>query len=168
MTRQSGSSVDVLIRTAAIDESSAIASVLRQAFIEYESLYTRAAFEATAPAAGQIEERWHEGPVWVALENDNIVGTVAAVPKSLGLYIRSMAVLPGARRQGVAGKLLEEIESFAMDHCHKHLFLSTTPFLHHAIRLYEQFGFVRTSDGPYELHGTPLFTMEKSLRLKAE
>ena len=40
-------------------------------------------------------------------------------------------------------------------------YLSTTPFLASAIRLYEQAGFVHTSAPPYELHGTALFTMEK-------
>jgi GNAT superfamily N-acetyltransferase len=163
MIRQSKSGVDVFIRNAVIEEASVIASVLHEAFIEYESLYTPAAFAATTPTASQIEARWSEGPVWVALQNGNFVGTVAAVPKSFGLYIRSMAVLPAARGQGIAGKLLKEIESFAADHDYQRLFLSTTPFLLHAIRLYEQFGFIRTSDGPYELHGTPLFTMEKFL-----
>ncbi len=42
------------------------------------------------------------------------------------------------------------------------MFLSTTPFLHSAIRLYERFGYRRTDDGMNDLFGTPLFTMEKS------
>lgn len=168
MIKQSKSDVHVCIRNAAIEEASAIASILLQAFIEYEALYTPAAFAATTPTASQIEARWHEGQVWVAIQNSNIVGTVAAVPKSSGLYIRSMAVLPAAKGQGIARKLLKEIETFAVDHGYKRLFLSTTPFLQRAIRLYEQFGFIRTGDGPYGLHGTPLFTMEKSLQLKAE
>jgi putative acetyltransferase len=168
MIMQSKSGVGILIRNAVREEASAIASVLREAFIEYESLYTPAAFAATTPTASQIQARWSEGPAWVALEQDSIVGTVAVVPKDSGLYIRSMAVLPAAREQGIAGKLLKEIEHFAADHRYKRLFLSTTPFLHHAIRLYEQFGFIRTSDGPYELHATSLFTMEKSLHLKIE
>jgi hypothetical protein len=29
--------------------------------------------------------------------------------------------------------------------------------------LYEKFGFQRTGEGPHELAGTPLFTMEKKL-----
>jgi putative acetyltransferase len=163
MVWQSTSDVGVLIRNAVIKESSAVASVLLQAFGEYESLYVPAAFAATTPTAGQIEARWSEGPVWVALQNNKIVGTIAAVPKSSGLYIRSMAVLPAARGQGIAGNLLKEIENFAMDYRYQRLFLSTTPFLYDAIRLYEKFGFIRTSDGPHDLHGTRLFTMEKYL-----
>ena len=47
-------------------EASSIASVLRQAFEEYESFYTPDAFAATTPTSEQIRERWSEGPVWVA------------------------------------------------------------------------------------------------------
>ncbi len=166
MIKRAKSNIDVLIRSATIDEALTIAFVLRQAFIEYESLYTSAAFAATSPTASQIQERWNDGPVWVAVRRANIFGTVAAVPKSSGLYVRSMAVLPAARGQGIAGKLLKEIENFAVDHRCKRLFLSTTPFLEQAIRLYGHFGFQRSAEGPYDLFGTPLFTMEKSLHSK--
>ena len=152
---------DTSIRNAVIDESPAIASVLRGAFIEYEPLYTPAAFVATTLNSDQIRERWDEGPVWIAEQDGNIVGTVAAVPKTSGLYIRSMAVLPSARGQGIAGRLLNEIENFAVTRHQRRLFLSTTPFLHEAIRLYERFGFQRTDEVPHDLFGTPLFTMAK-------
>ena len=155
--------MDVLIRYAVIDESSAIASVLQQAFIEYESLYTLGGFSATTPTSDQIRERWSEGPVWVATQNGEIVGTVATVHKISGLYVRSMAVLPAARGRGIAGRLLKEIEHFAINqHCTR-LFLSTTPFLENAIHLYERFGFQRSDEGKQDLFGTPLFTMAKML-----
>ena len=160
---QTGSTIDALIRYAVIDESPIIASVLRQAFIEYEPYYTPDGFAATTPTSDQIRERWNEGPVWVAMQNNNIAGTVAAVPKGSGLYVRSMGVLPAARGQGIAGKLLREIESFAVSHHHTRLFLSTTPFLDEAIRLYERFGFQRSDEGKQDLFGTPLFTMVKFL-----
>jgi putative acetyltransferase len=154
---------DTSIRKAVINDSSAIAWVLRGAFIEYEPLYTPAAFLATTLHSDLIRGRWSEGPVWIAEQHGNIVGTVAAVPKTSGLYIRSMAVLPHARGQGIARRLLNEIENFAATHHHQRLFLSTTPFLHEAIRLYERFGFQRTDEAPHDLSGTPLFTMAKLL-----
>jgi putative acetyltransferase len=92
-----------------------------------------------------------------------IVGTVAAVAKGERLYIRSMAVLPSARGHGIGKALLEQIEKFATEQGFQRLYLSTTPFLLSAIRLYESFGFDRTSEGPHELFGTPLFTMEKKI-----
>ena len=153
----------VLVRTAHVNESLAIASILRQAFIEYEHLYTPSAFAATTPTSAQIQERWNEGPVWAAVQNESVVGTVAAVAKPNGLYIRSMAVLPFARGRGITVQLLEVVESFAVSEHHGFLFLSTTPFLTSAIRLYERFGFQRSKEDPQDLFGTPLFTMIKQL-----
>ena len=146
-----------------LEDAEAIASVLHASFVEFESLYTPAGFAATTPTADQIRERWNEGPVWVAVQNGSIVGTVAAVSKDSGLYVRSMAVLPVARGQGIAEQLLKEIENFSISQRHTRLFLSTTPFLKEAIRLYERFGFQRSDEGKHALFGTPLFTMVKLL-----
>jgi ribosomal protein S18 acetylase RimI-like enzyme len=158
-----GTKPAILIRRARLADIDAIASLLRDSFAEFRPLYTSAAFEATTPVAGQLRSRWQEGPVWVAVRANAILGTVAAAPRPSGLYIRSMAVHPLARGQGIARRLLEEIRRFAQQRHHERLFLSTTPFLDDAIRLYERFGFERTEDGPHDLFGTPLFTMVKAL-----
>ncbi len=152
------------IRMSFADEVEAIASVLYQSFVEYEALYTPTAFAATTPTADQLQKRWSEGPVWVAVQNDAIVGTVSAVPKGEAVYVRSMAVLPTGRGQRVGATLLQQVERFAHERGCRRLFLSTTPFLNRAIRLYEEFGFRQSDDGPHELFGTPLFTMEKISR----
>jgi GNAT superfamily N-acetyltransferase len=154
---------DASIRPAGRGEADAIARLLYEAFVEYESLYTAAAFAATAPAAQVLKNRWEEGPVWVALQGGRIVGTVAAVRKGSGLYIRSMGILPAARGQRLGRSLLERAENFARQLGLGRLYLSTTPLLHRAMRLYERFGFVPTDEGPHELEGTPLYTMEKAL-----
>ena len=86
------------------------------------------------------------------------------MPRGEALYIRSMAVLPMARGYGIGRLLLGLLEDFAMTHGHSYLYLSTTPFLTRAIRLYEQLGFCRSGEGPHELYGTPLFTMAKLVR----
>jgi len=153
----------IQVRLATVEEASSIAAVLHQAFIEYEALYTAEAFAITTPTAGQIEKRWNEGPVWAAIQDGSLVGTVAAAPKGDALYIRSMAVAPSARGRGIGKMLLARVESFAKANGFRRMFLSTTPFLQEAIRLYERFGFERTSDEPHELAGTPLFIMEKAL-----
>jgi GNAT superfamily N-acetyltransferase len=151
------------VRLATEAEAEAIATALLEAFREYEPLYTPRAFAATTPTAAQIRGRWSEGPVWVARQAGRLAGTVAAVPKPEGLYIRSMAVLPEARGRGAGRLLLKSVESFAKAGGFKRMFLSTTPFLQGAIGLYETSGFQRTAAGPHELWGTPLFTMEKIL-----
>ena len=152
---------DIHIRMAAPADAPSIALVLHESFVEYRASYTDEAFAATAPEGEQIRRRMGEGTVWVATRDGVIVGTVSVVPRGRSLYVRGMAVLPSARGQGVGEALLREVEAFASAHGCARLFLSTTPFLSSAIKLYERAGFRRTGEGPHELCGTPLFTMEK-------
>ena len=151
------------VRRAAAGDAAHIASVLRSSFAEYEPSYTAEAFAATVPTPEQILARMGEGPVWVAVENGTIIGTVSAVPKAAGLYVRGMAVDPSARGRGAGRALLGRAEEFARRSGIGRLFLSTTPFLSGAIRLYERHGFRRDGAGPHDLLGTPLFTMVKDL-----
>ena len=163
---QSGS--DVQVRRVTGKDAPGVVSVLRQAFAEYQPLYTEQGYRATTPATAEIVARMGQGPVWVAIHKDQIVGTGSVVPRPEGIYIRGMAVIPSARRLGIGHRLLDEIQGFAIAHEASRLFLSTTPFLDKAIRLYEVFGFRRSEDGPHDLFGTPLFTMEKAIPLMVE
>lgn len=151
------------LRLATPADAEAIASVLSESFLEYQPLYTSEGFAATVLTADQIEARMTEGPMWVALENRVLVGTVSVVLKPEGLYIRGMAVDPIARGNSIGRKLLDRTEEFAVENGCDRLFLSTTPFLSRAIKLYERYGFRRSSAGPDDLFGTPLFTMSKDV-----
>lgn len=155
--------MSIKIRVAMPDEASQIATVLFDSFAEYEALYTPEGFAATTPTAEHIKSRFNEGTTWVAFDDEMMVGTVSVIPKGSSLYIRSMAVLPKARGKKIGELLLSEIESFAIEHNCETLILSTTPFLHRAIRLYESFGFERNNEGPLDLFQTPLFTMMKKM-----
>lgn len=150
------------IRRATPADALAISKVLHDSFVEFEPLYTPQGFAATTPDAQQVLARVEEGPVWIALHDRDAVGTIAAVAKGDSLYIRGMAVLPNARRSKVAARLLGEVERYATKTGCRRMFLSTTPFLDAAIRLYERVGFRRTNGG-HDLFGTPLFMMEKHL-----
>jgi ribosomal protein S18 acetylase RimI-like enzyme len=155
----------VQIQLATELDMEAVATILRDAFLEFKSFYTQAAYAETTPDADTLRRRLHEGPIWVARWRGKIVGTISAVEKPDGIYVRSTAVLPSARGNRIARMLLEEVEAFAISCRTERIFLSTTPFLHAAIRLYENFGFRRTSAPPHDLFRTPLFTMEKKLRM---
>jgi GNAT superfamily N-acetyltransferase len=154
---------EIQIREAGPEDAEAVARVLYQSFIEFRALYTDGGFAATTPNEEQIRTRMVEGPVWVAMRGTTALGTVAAVVKGTRLYMRGMAVLPAARGLGIAARLLEQVELRVRRERCRSVFLSTTPFLSGAIRLYEESGFRRTEEGPYELLGTPLFTMEKNI-----
>jgi putative acetyltransferase len=151
----------VRIREAVSEDAPSIASVLRESFMEYKALYTQEGFDATTPLSEQVRSRMQEGPVWVALVNDAVVGTVSAVPKGESLYLRGMAIVPVARGRRIGESLLMRVEIFAYERGFKRLFLSTTPFLGRAIQLYERYGFRRSVEGPDNIFGTPLFSMEK-------
>jgi GNAT superfamily N-acetyltransferase len=142
----------------------AISAVLRSAFAEYEPLYTAEGFEATTPGPAAVLERMSEGPVWVAFHGEDVVGTVSAVCEGGECHIRGMGVAPDSRARGVGGLLLKAVEGYAIRQGARRMYLSTTPFLDRAIRLYERFGFRRSDERPLDLFGTPLCTMTKSLR----
>jgi ribosomal protein S18 acetylase RimI-like enzyme len=160
---RSEKSRDVQIRLAEPADAPAIASLLYNSFVEYRAQYTPEAFATTVSTPDQVQDRIKEGPVWVALENRAVVGTISAVLKDEGLYIRGMAVDPSARGKRIGRKLLDCAELFAVRMRCSRLFLSTTPFLARAIKLYEDYGFHRHSEGPDNLFGTPLFTMVKGV-----
>jgi len=151
------------IRRARPEEAVAIAGLLQESFVEFKALYTEAGFAATVPNADQVAARIVEGPVWVAVRQTELLGTAAAIIKGASLYIRGLGVIPAARGSGTGSRLLQQIEAWAISQRLTALFLSTTPFLHSAIRLYEKSGFRRMDREPHDLFGTPLFTMEKTL-----
>jgi ribosomal protein S18 acetylase RimI-like enzyme len=153
------------LRRAQAGDETTISSVLFEAFREYLPKYTLEGFAATTPSPAEVLRRMAEGPVWLALTGSEVVATVSAVLREGGvLYIRGMAVLPKARGLRIGSLLFELTEQYAIEHGCKKLILSTTPFLDRAIRLYERLGFVRTDADPHDLHGTPLFTMERQVR----
>lgn len=153
----------IFMRLAEPGDAAIIARLLEDSFAEYRELYTVAGYRATAIREEQVIDRIRVGPVWIALLNETIVATVSVVPKGNSLYVRGMAVKPSARGHHIGELLLTRIERFAISEGCERMFLSTTPFLGRAIRLYESFGFQRTEEEPHDLHGTPLFTMQKLL-----
>jgi GNAT superfamily N-acetyltransferase len=154
------------MRLAQDADAADISSLLHESFAEYESLYNPESFAATVIASDQVSSRIVEGPVWIAAGGKQILGTVSVIPRGDSLYIRGMAVRPVSRGQRIGERLLMTVEQFAARGMFRRMLLSTTPFLDRAIRLYEHFGFRRTSEGPHDLFGTPLFSMEKVLSLK--
>ena len=135
---------------------------MRAAFAAFEGQYTTPAFAATTPTPEQVTDRFAEGAIWLAERDGQVLGTVSVVPGPGELYIRSMAVHPAARGQGIGARLLRAVEEFATPRGYQRLVLTTTPFLTAAIRLYEQAGFRFTGEQG-DLFGTRLLWMTKGL-----
>lgn len=155
---------EIKVRPAFKEEADAIGRLLREAFAEFATDYTPEAFAIVTPSADEIARRFDEGPIWVAVKDNKIVATVSSVPESEWLYIRSMAVLPQAQGLGIARKMLEAVEEYAIESGFERLFLYTTHFSKEAIRLYEKNGFERGRDtSADEWYGTPGLAMEKKI-----
>ena len=152
--------IKIVLRWAQPKDAPAISSVLAESFEEYSSLYTRAGLRATTPSKDKVMTRMQEGQMWVATLKGQIVGTVSVASKDSGLYIRGMAVIPKARGRGTGSALLQKVIDYAREHEHRRLYLSTTPFLTDAIKLYEHYGFKKLKEQPSDYYGTPIFRME--------
>lgn len=153
----------LIIRSATEHDTEMIPKVLGEAFRPFQSIYSKAAFAATVIGPEEVRKRLREGPVWVAEYEGKPVGTISILPKENEMYVRGMAVLPAAQGLKIGLALLEQAERFALENSCRRLFLRTTPYLDKAIRLYEQFGFVRMASGEEDFFGTPSFVMEKKL-----
>jgi GNAT superfamily N-acetyltransferase len=152
------------IRLAQPDESVIVSNLLLEAFTPYRSGYTRDAFEYTTPTADVIEPRFAEGPIWLALDCNDAIGTVSGMPEDDRFYIRSMAVKPSAQGRGVGQRLLETLDRFAREQGFSKLYLYTTFVLPAARHLYEKNGFyVVRETPPEEWFGVGGLEMEKVL-----
>ena len=151
------------VRRARHSEAACAALLLRTAFAEIAALYTPEALAATLANAGVLRERMETGAVWLAFVDAQPVGTLSAIPRPEGLHLRSMAVHPSARGQGVGKALLAVAEVYGRERGIQRLFLRTTPFLSSAIALYSRTGFTLCQEGERDFHGVPLFEMEKTL-----
>lgn len=151
-----------VVRRAESEDAAEIARVILAAFEEFRSLFTPAAFVATAIPADGVRERIRAGPVWVAVRDGEIVGTLAAVDEGESVYIRGMALVPAARGSGLAARLLAAAEEFAAECSATRTYLTTTAFMAAAIALYTSAGFRLADLPPEDLFGTELLFMEKT------
>lgn len=152
------------IRLAVPEESSVVSSLLLAAFEPYRSGYTSDAFEYTTPTAEVIEPRFAEGPIWLAVDGDDAIGTVSGLAEDERFYVRSMAVKPLAQGRGVGQRLLDTLEKYAREQGFSKLYLYTTFVLPAARPLYEKNGFYVVRETPAEeWFGVGGIEMEKIL-----
>lgn len=159
-------SSEVQVRLATAADAEQIAKVLFEAFSTFEKFYTPEAFAVVTPSPDQIATRFDEGPQWVAVKSDEMVGTVSLTTEPEGLYIRSMAVRPDAQGLGIGHKLLDALNDHVSESEIERIFLYTTYFVPGAKELYEKHGFKWVRDTTAEeWYGTPGLEMDRKLTL---
>lgn len=144
------------------DDAQAVHDVMLAAFTPYRSEYTDGCFDATVLDATRVRQRMAEGPVFVALDGSDVVGTVGVMLDDRGAYVRGLAVHPDAQGAGVARRLMEACEAWGRHQGAKAIWLSTTLFLAPSIALYKRLGY-QDAPGPDDLFGTALRSFEKPL-----
>lgn len=149
------------VRLATVDDAPEIANVLREAFGAIREYYTDAAFDAVTPGSAEIEQRFGEGPIWVAELDGRIIGTVSLTTEDNSYYVRSMAVLPEGQGRGVGRELLRALHAHVAGGQFERIFLYTLPFQKGARAMYEKYGYKWVRDTPAdEWFGVPGLEME--------
>lgn len=106
-----------------------------------------------------------EYTLYFALSGDMPAGVILTDPRGIAgsPYIKSIAVFPEFRGQGIGTRLLE----FAEDLYHgrsKHLFICVSSFNTGARRLYERFGFIALCEfKDYIIEGASEILMHKNI-----
>ena len=149
------------IRVAAREEAATLAAVIREAFISEAEVYgdIPPMHETTA----DLEATFDAGEVTLAADlGERAVGTVRGETMPDGtVVVRRLAVLPEARRRGIARDLLAALETAYPDAQRFELFTGSLNGA--ALGLYESLGYVRT--GYKEVvPGIELVTLEKYVR----
>jgi ribosomal protein S18 acetylase RimI-like enzyme len=101
----------ISIRNVAAEDAAALLDLMRRAFGEYRGVLqpeSSVFVETEAVIAGKLAE----GGGFAAVRGSRFVGCVIAESKGLRGYLGRLAVLPEARREGVARRLILAGEAF--------------------------------------------------------
>ena len=93
------------------------------------------------------------GQIFFALNDTNIVGTMALIPRGKGVYeLNKMAVRKDLRGKGIGNQLIKFIVDYSKDKGFNSVILYSNTVLKNSIHLYNKFGFkeVDNPDAPYE------------------
>jgi putative acetyltransferase len=129
----------VVIGTFRPEHAAAFDSLNRAWLTAYDLLEPTDELHLTDPA-GQILA--HGGQIFVALQDEVVVGTCAVVPHGPGAFeVAKLAVAPTARGRGIGRQLIDACLGYARQRGARQAVLVSNSRLEAALRLYEQRGF---------------------------
>jgi GNAT superfamily N-acetyltransferase len=167
ITTKETSTPNVSITRATSDDCEGILRCLRAAFEPYQAQYTRAGYEDTVMTFEAVRNRIENMTVLIARnEVGMIIGTIGAAVRGAEGHLRGMAVAPSSQGSGVAGQLLEAIETELAEAGCSFVTLDTTTPLLRATRFYERNGYVH-SGAVSDFFGMPLYEYVKLLQCRS-
>ncbi len=93
------------------------------------------------------------GYIFFALNNSQVVGTMALILRETGIYeLNKMAVKKDLRGNGIGHQLIQYIIDYSIDKEFKSIILYSNTVLKNSIHLYKKFGFkeIDNPDAPYK------------------
>jgi GNAT superfamily N-acetyltransferase len=89
---------------------------------------------------------------WLALNNEELVGTVGLLGKTKELaYLKRMVIKKEFRKQGLGKNLLQTALEFAKKNGYKTIYAGTVAENPNAIQFYEHHGFQKCNDVPRDI-----------------
>ncbi len=153
----------ITIRSAGPAEAALLLDLMRRAFAEYRGVLqpeSSVFVETAAAIAGKLGE----GGGFLAVARAHPVGCVIAEAKEAKGYLGRLAVLPEARRRGIAQRLMQAGEAFLREHGRKAAEINVRIALAGNIALFERLGYRETARRAHPGWPAPTYlVMEKSL-----
>jgi GNAT superfamily N-acetyltransferase len=152
----------VRIRRAQVTDAVAIAGCLSAAFARHRDEYTAGAYADTVLNSDGVLRRLQEMYLFVAISDEEIVGTIGCAANGSEGHLRGMAVLPDWQGTGVALALLQTAEAELKKNGCGYVSLDTTAPLIRAVRFYSRNGY-SASGRVTDFFGMPLYEYRKLL-----
>ena len=150
-----GGDGQMLVRDARADELDQVASMMRDAYLEYQAHFPADVWERYARNIMDVRSRLDVSELIVAERNGHVVGSVALYPNVVNAEqgwppgwagVRLLAVDPDARGQGIGRVLMDECLRRSRQRRSPAVGLHTSDIMKVARGLYERMGFVRAPE----------------------
>jgi ribosomal protein S18 acetylase RimI-like enzyme len=133
----------IVVRKAEAHEAATVTAVIHAAFEPYRGRLVPDS-SAHAETVETVRGKMASGGAVLAERDGRMLAAVLFEPEGDALYIGRLAVLPEARRNGLAQRLVEAVEAIARERGVARLTLGVRLSLEDNIRLFTRLGFRET------------------------
>ena len=131
----------IIFRKAAHEDAPTLREIATAA---YEG-YVRRIGRPPAPMTADYAQAVHDGHVWVAVEDSEIVAFIILVPQQGFLLLENVAVQPAAQRRGIGAQLLALAEDQAQLLGLREIQLYTNEAMVENLAYYPRHGYIESS-----------------------
>jgi N-acetylglutamate synthase-like GNAT family acetyltransferase len=130
-----------IIRRATVEDAPAVFSILQRAFIEYSKITGQSNLEALSETIEDIKKEIETKAVYIAVIDNNILGTVRLDINGNVAYLSRFAVDSNNRNSGIGKSLISVVDSYLKEMGVKKVTLHTSSKHDVLMRFYYGRGF---------------------------